>query len=171
MTPLKRFSVLGICFVLITGTLSHFLYDWTNRNFLTGLFSPVNESVWEHMKLIFFPMLFYSLILFVKLKTEYPCIISSVCFGILTGTFLIPVLFYAYTCLLGQNVFLLDLATFVLSAAAAFFAVYKLTESCRLKSLAPLLLALTGTLFLCFLWFSYHPPDLFLFADPAALRT
>ena len=114
----------GILFTSILGTLSHFLYEWSGGNLYVGFFAPVNESVWEHMKLIFFPMLFYSLILFVKLKTEYPCIISSVCFGILTGTFLIPVLFYAYTCLLGKNVFLLDLATFVLSAAAAFFCVF-----------------------------------------------
>ncbi len=121
MNRLKRNMIIGVVFVLITGVLSHFLYEWTGNSFLAGLFTPVNESVWEHMKLLFFPMLFYSLILIIASKESYDCLASSLCFGILTGTLLIPVLFYAYTSLLGKNVLALDIATFALSVIWAFW--------------------------------------------------
>ena len=53
---LKTYTIIGVFFVLAAGSLAHFLYDWTGSNAIAGLFVPVNESVWEHMKLLFFPM-------------------------------------------------------------------------------------------------------------------
>ncbi|MDD7025196.1 MAG: DUF6512 family protein, partial [Oscillospiraceae bacterium] len=57
MNKLKCYTITGILFVIITGTISHFVYEWSQNNFILGLFFPVNESTWEHMKLLFFPML------------------------------------------------------------------------------------------------------------------
>ena len=65
---LKRYTIAGLIFVLITGTLAHFAYEWSGCNRLLGLFFPVSESTWEHMKLIFFPLLLYSLFMTHKLK-------------------------------------------------------------------------------------------------------
>lgn len=165
MKQLKKYMIAGIFFVLITGTLAHFIYEWTGNNFTAGLFTPVNESVWEHMKLIFFPMLIYSLAAVSKLRKDDPCIISAFCFGILSGTILIPVFFYAYTSVLGKNIFALDVCTFVLSTVIAFYSVYKLILSCRLKASCLLPCGLVAVLFVCFLVFSYHPPELPIFAD------
>lgn len=72
MKTLRRYTVIGILFVMLTGTLAHFLYDWSGKHAVVGLFSPVNESVWEHMKLLFFPMLLYSLFLIGRLKGDFP---------------------------------------------------------------------------------------------------
>ena len=66
MKRLKCFTIAGIFFVLITGSLAHFLYGWSGNNHIVGLFTPVSESIWEHMKLIFFPMLIYTCIIFLK---------------------------------------------------------------------------------------------------------
>lgn len=96
MKQLKCFIIIGIVFVLIAGSLAHFLYDWTGRNDIVGLFTPINESIWEHMKLLFFPMLLYTLLMIFKFKDNRLCIASSFSFGILAGTFLIPILYYAY---------------------------------------------------------------------------
>lgn len=134
LKQLKCYTIIGIIFVIITGSLAHFVYEWTGNNFIAGLFTPVNESVREHMKLIFFPMLLYGLFMNWKLKKEFPCVTSSLCFGILLGTFLVPVFFYTYIFLIGHDVFLLDIATFVVSIVIAFAAVYKLTLSCRMQS-------------------------------------
>ncbi len=46
-----------ILFVIVLGTLMHFMYNWSGKHPFAGLIAPVNESVWEHMKLLFFPML------------------------------------------------------------------------------------------------------------------
>jgi hypothetical protein len=55
------YIISGVIFTFLAGTLLHFTYEWSGNNFWVGLFSPVNESTWEHMKLLFFPMLFYSI--------------------------------------------------------------------------------------------------------------
>ena len=60
MNNLKSYTLAGTIFVLVLGTLSHFFYEWSNDNPLIGLFSPINESVWEHMKLLSF-LCFYLL--------------------------------------------------------------------------------------------------------------
>lgn len=166
MNHLKRAIIIGIAFVLIIGSLAHFLYDWTGNNPIVGLFTPINESIWEHMKLLFFPMLFYSLILFFQYKDSCPCILSALCSGILAGTFLIPIFFYSYTTLLGMDIFILDIATFIVSVIIAFWLSYRLTLSCKLKYFTPFLSLLVCILFICFLYFTYHPPDLAIFEVP-----
>lgn len=167
MKSLKRHTVLGILFVLFVGTLAHFLYDLSDNNHMIGLFTPVNESVWEHMKLLFFPMLLYSLFMVSHLKDDYPCIVSSSCFGILAGTLLIPILYYAYTGLLGRDYFILDIGTFIVSVLFAFWISYRLTLSCKAKPCTAFLCILTGILFICFIRFTYHPPALAIFAEPS----
>lgn len=118
------------------------------------------------MKLLFFPMLLYSAVLVLRFKDKEPCMMCSLCFGSLLGTFLIPVLYYTYTAVLHRDFFVLDIATFLISAVAAFYAAYRLTQSCRLQSYATLIYALTAVLFFCFMLFTYDPPSLGLFNDP-----
>ncbi|MCI9369952.1 MAG: hypothetical protein HFH65_06470 [Lachnospiraceae bacterium] len=167
MKQLKNYTIIGIIFVLITGTLAHFLYKWSGNNYIIGLFTPINESVWEHMKLLFFPMLIYSLIMIFKLKENYPCITCSLCFGILTGTLLIPVLFYTYSYILSKDIFILDIGTFILSVIIAFWLSYKFTQSCILKPYTFLLCILVGIVFICFTVFTIYPPDIMIFKEPA----
>lgn len=165
MKTLKCCLIIGIIVVIITGTLAHFVYEWTGNNSVAGLFVPVNESVWEHMKLIFFPMLFYSIFASAKLKADYPYIASSLCFSILIGTLLIPVLFYAYTYILGKNFLVLDIIIFALSTALAFFAAYKFAVSCHFRFHSILLYCLTGILLILFILFTYQPPETEIFTS------
>ena len=167
MKNLKSALIIGTIFVLITGTLSHFVYDWSGQNFIVGFFSPVNESTWDHMKLSFFPMLLFSVYLAAMLKGKYPCIISASACGILLATFLIPVLFYTYSGILGKTLMPLDIATFILSVLAAFFAIYRLTLSCKASSFSFALWTAVVITGICFLLFTYLPPQIGLFQDPA----
>ncbi|MDE6714808.1 MAG: hypothetical protein K2K20_13870 [Lachnospiraceae bacterium] len=166
MKHLKQYTMIGIIFVLITGTLAHFLYDWTGNNRIVGLFTPINESIWEHMKLLFFPMLIYSLIMILKFHRKYSCITSALCFGILTGALLIPLFYYAYTYILGSNVFMMDISIYILSIVIAFWLSYKLTLSHRLESYTSILGMLVSVLFVCFFIFTYRPPEAVIFQDP-----
>lgn len=171
MKHLKHYSITGIIFVLMIGTLAHFFYNWSGNNYIVGLFTPVNESVWEHMKLLFFPMLIYSLIMTLKFRKQYSCVTSALCFGILAGAFLIPLFYYVYTSILGKNTFILDIGIFVLSIVIAFWCSYKLTLSCKLESFTFLLCMLVCALFVSFLMFTYHPPNAVIFQDPTVLQT
>ncbi|MGN0349019.1 MAG: DUF6512 family protein [Roseburia sp.] len=166
MKKLKHYTIAGAIFVLIVGTLSHFIYEWLGQNFIIGFFFPVNESTWEHMKICFFPMLIYSLFMSKRLKNDYPCVTSSLLLGTLFGTFLIPVIFYTYTGILGKNYLALDIATFILSVIFAFAAVYKFTLSCKAASCALLLKQFVLIIAVCFFVFTYLPPDMGLFISP-----
>lgn len=166
MNDLKRLTLKGICIVIVLGTLWHFVYEWTGKNFIARLFFPVSESTWEHMKLCFFPMSLYSLYMNKKLKAQYPCITSALLLGILIGTFSIPVIFYTYSGILGFHSLFLDMVTFVASILLGFWAVYKFSSSNKLSSYQTLLKGLVFLLLLCFFVFSYFPPSIGLFANP-----
>ena len=52
---LLKLDIIGFVFVSVIGTLAHFVFEWSGNNTVVGLFCPINESPWEHLKLIFFP--------------------------------------------------------------------------------------------------------------------
>ena len=53
---MKKRYALAFLLTALAGTALHFAYDWCLSP-LVGLFAPVNESVWEHLKLLFWPFL------------------------------------------------------------------------------------------------------------------
>lgn len=165
MNLLKRFCLIGAVFTIIVGTISHFVYEWTGNNFLVGLFFPVNESTWEHMKLIFFPMFAYALVAGKKAEERYPCIYNAMFTGILAGLAMIPVLFYTYTGILGFNVNWLNIAVYVISVLVAYFVVYKTAENCAGKD-SKVLRYLMYALLVAFMVFSVYSPGIGLFAEP-----
>ena len=167
MNKLKCYTIIGTIFVIITGTISHFIYEWSGNNFILGLFFPVSESVWEHMKLCFFPTLIYSFFMNRRLKDNYPCVTSALLLGTLLGTCLIPVFFYTYTGILGRSFLALDIATFVLSVIFAFVAVYKCTLSCKINSFTFALCLLVFGMAVCFFAFTYNPPNIGIFISAA----
>ena len=64
---IKKWQIFASIFCLILGTILHFTYEWFNYNVIVGLFSTINESVWEHLKLLFYPMFFISIIGYFKI--------------------------------------------------------------------------------------------------------
>ena len=169
MDLLKKTLLAGFLATLVMGTLFHFVYGWTENWVVAGFFVPVNESTWEHMKLLFFPMLLCSFPIKRILSARYPCVSSALSLGNLAGTFLIPVLFYTYTGVLGTNIMVLDLLTFFLSVLAAFYLVLRFTRSCRVQRWEAVLNSLMVILFFCFLLFTYMPPEIGLFQPPVPL--
>lgn len=173
MNRLKFYVVMGAVFVLITGTLSHFVYGWSGENPVAGLFFPVNESTWEHMKLVFFPTLIYGLFLYNKMWEDAPCIRSAVPAAILAGTASVPVLFYTYSGILGRDYFILDIAVFILSVLIAFFVLWRIARRdsaspvCQ-KTAGSLLNAAVILITVLFILFSYDPPGLGIFAEPVS---
>lgn len=157
------YMLAGIIFVSILGTLMHFVYDWSGHHYLVGYIAPVSESTWEHMKLLFFPALLYAIFAILKLHRQYPCAESAFWAGILSGTFLIPVIFYTYTGVLGFHSLFLDIMVFLFSVAAAFVITYKLTLSCRISDFLPALRCVLVILIIAFFIFTYAPLGLGLF--------
>ncbi len=157
---------IGFVFVSISGTLLHFLYDISGGNLFFALFSGVNESTWEHMKLIFFPMLLFALIecKFFGCEDVFWCV--KLC-GIVSAISLIPILYYTYNGAFGNSPDWLNISFFYISAAAAFLLEAKLSErksTCRFsQSISIFVLCCIGASFVIF---TFTPPHLPLFEDP-----
>ena len=98
---MKSYTKWGMLLVIFLGVVLHFLYEFTGKSVWAGLFSPINESIWEHMKLAFFPLLVYFLYEIFRVHKKIPSLSPASAWGILTGTFSIPVIFYTYTGILG----------------------------------------------------------------------
>lgn len=97
-----KLQIIGFSVTALGGVLLHFLYDLTGNNILISVVSAVNESTWEHMKLLFFPMFIFALTeySFLKERKNFWCIKLI---GILAGLVLIPVLFYTYNGVFGKS--------------------------------------------------------------------
>jgi len=132
------YTLAGIFFTIIAGTFSYFLYQWSGNNQYIGLVAPVSESVWEHMKLLFFPMLLYFLFEKLMMENYPPSLPSRNVLALLFGVLLIPVLYYTYTGVLGFHLISLDIAVFYLSVVFGFLlrhalpAAKKISTPCRL---------------------------------------
>lgn len=165
---LVNYSVTGIIIVSITGTLAHFIYDWTGQNRIIGLFTAVNESTWEHMKLLFFPMLLFSIFTWIKLRKRVPAAQSAMLIATLVGTALIPVLFYTYTGILGVMITVANLAIYYVSVITSFIIFYLIASRYKLEEVS-IIMYLIITVFICmFFLFTYDPPNLGIFIDPTA---
>lgn len=164
---LSVWQMTGFVFTGITGTLLHFVYGWTGEQPLAGLLSATNESIWEHMKLLYVPMVIFAAAESRLSRVEEEKFWWIKLFGMLTGLVLIPTLYYTYTGALGVFWDWFNIAIFFIAAMTVFWLETVLFQrwKCRLRSSwVPLaLLLLIGSLFVIFTFF---PPKIPLFAAP-----
>mgnify|MGYP000497216402 CR=1 FL=1 len=106
----------GFLFTAAVGALLHFVYQWSGSSTLAAAFSAVNESTWEHMKLLFFPYVFVLRGPGDRPGTAVPQFSGGPGRQHPGGLILIPVLFYTYTGVLGRDVMWADVAVFILAA-------------------------------------------------------
>ena len=111
------FQFLGLIFVSVSGVLLHFAFDWSDGSFFIAPFSAVNESIWEHMKLLFYPMLGFAVLEHRLLKDPGPSFWYVKMKGILLGFVLIPVIYYTYTGALGVMADWFNIAIFFIVSA------------------------------------------------------
>ena len=69
-TRWRTWEVIGLLWTLAAGNLLHFVYDWAGKSTVAALFAAVNESTWEHMKLLAVPWILFSLVEYIALRTD-----------------------------------------------------------------------------------------------------
>ena len=158
-------SLMGFAVTSLGGTLLHFLYDWLGKASWIAPFSGVNESTWEHMKLLFWPMLLYAVLqsFFFRDRQDFWCVkLKSIALGLV----LIPVIFYTYNGVIGKSPDWINIAIFFVCAAIAY--IYEVRQlgkemPCKHPKLALALLCFIATLFVIF---TFATPELGIFKDP-----
>lgn len=169
MQTKNRLNLFRFIFISILGVLLHFTYEWSGENPAVGLFSAVNESTWEHLKLIFFPMLLLTLIEFlwahIQEKPLPENYLPARTIGILSGMAFIVIVFYTLNGVLGRNYEFLNIAIYFAGV------IYALQTENRLYSrqthindyVAMTILAIFAVAFFAF---TKYPPELGIFANP-----
>jgi hypothetical protein len=158
-------EIAGAVFIIFLGTALHFTFDFSGRNPLVGSFSAVNESVWEHLKLPFWPSLLWMLIEMYPLRKSISNFFSAKAVGIIAMIAIIPAVFYAYTSF-GEEILAVDIATFMIAVIVGQIISYKLFKkdkpSKRTEIIAITVIALLAVIFAAF---TFYPPHLSIFHD------
>ena len=167
----SKLNLFRFIFISILGVLLHFTYEWSGDNPAVGLFSAVNESTWEHLKLIFFPMLLLtlteSLWAHIQEKPLPENFLPARTIGILSGMAFIVVVFYTLNGVLGRNYEFLNIALYFAGV------IYALRTENRLESRQMCIndyvsMTILAILTVAFFAFTNYPPELGIFADPTA---
>ena len=160
-----KFYVFSIIFTIILGTLLHFTYEWSGNNLFIASFSAVNESTWEHLKLVFFPMLITIIIENFYLNDDFKKYLCAKTIGIIIAILFITIFFYTYTGILGTHYAILDIGSFIFSVILAEYITYikmKNDFTCNIKISIIILILLS----ISFILFTYFPPKINYFKDP-----
>lgn len=166
-SKIKRWQIFSTIIVMILGTLLHFTYEWSGQNNVVALFSAVNESVWEHLKLLFFPMLLVTIIGFILNGKYLPGYVCASTIGIVASMLFTVFFYYIYTGIVGKDIAVVNILSFFVSVALGGYVTYKLMQipfpCCTRASFIFL-----ATLAIYFFIFTFCPPDLGIFKDPVS---
>jgi len=162
---LIKFQIFSAIFSITLGTILHFTYTWSGNNSIVSLFSAINESTWEHLKLLFFPMLITIIIGYFIFKDTSPNFLCSKTIGIITAMLFTVIFFYTYTGIIGTNYAFLNILIFILSVIIGEYVTYILTiNHFRFNNIFCLFILIIFTIF--FFIFTFNPPKINLFKDP-----
>jgi hypothetical protein len=162
---LKR-ELNGIWVIFLLGALFHFLYELTGSHPPVGAFAPVNESIFEHLKMTFWPTILWSIFSYRFLKTNARNFLVSRGAALFTMPIVILLLFYSYTALTGAENVIVDIVIFLIAIAAGQMAGYWLLIRKPLPIwLAAISVILIITLGFTYIFFTFYPPYTSLFLD------
>ena len=160
----KKFLIAAVI-AAAAGSALHFLYDAV-PNPLTALISPVNESVWEHLKLLFWPMLLTGFWLARGTQDR-----SALWSGIFTAELVMPLFllgcYYLLGCGFGVTSLPLDIALYVVTVCFGFRIAYAIFRSKKPEKAAGWLLLPVILYGASLILFTFAAPPLAVFTPPA----
>ncbi len=172
----KKYTVLTLIMLIAAlgaGFLWHFLFELSKDNFFVGLFTPVNESVWEHLKLLFFPFILTMIIEYFIYGKDVYNFFSSKLFGISVGIITVITNYYTTVGAFGINNMAVNIGIFIFSVIISYIlSYYRMIKGGKIggglwESASIFILAIYFSLFLIF---TYYPPHIPLFRDPTTMN-
>ena len=162
---LKKVKIIGTIVIFLFCFPLHFLYDFS-PNFLTSIISPINESIWEHMKLIYTSYLIWGIVEYFLLKN------NKNINNFFIQLFLVPIfgiciyliIYLPIYNLFGENLIVSILLLFIIIALEQIFS-YFFLKSEEIKN--DKIIGIIGSLlvYIIFGYFTYFPLDNYLFWD------
>lgn len=161
-----NYELIGMVFIILLGSLFHFIFELSGFNVVVGAFSAVNESIWEHLKLGFSPLIIYTVIEYWKIKNKTNNYFLAKAVAAYSIILVIPAIFYAYTSITYDAILAIDIGSFIVAVVVGQFLSYKLLtfkqQSRTVELLSVIALVVLAILFVVF---TFYPPRLPLFQD------
>ena len=163
---LKRIKIIAIIGIFIISFASHFLYDLF-PNILMSIFFPINESIFEHMKLIFTSTLIYGIIDYFLIKKNnitYNNFPFQLFFTSLISIPIYLIMYLPIRYLFGEHLIIsisLLLITYIISQIISY---YILTTK-QIPYINHLTIPLIIIVYIIFTILTYNPPKNFFFYD------
>lgn len=162
----KKLELIGIGIVFGLAVLFHYIYRWTGV-FLFSVFSAVNESVWEHVKITFYAALFYGIFEYYYAFKDNWNFVFGKALGLILIPLFIPFVHTVYTGLAGHSVLWADILIALLAGAACQgLSLSAVCENKDFSPMKPLALGAVAMLVLLFTLFTYWPPEFSVFSVP-----
>ena len=162
----RTWETAGMLVTLLLGNGLHFLYDWTGQAGWASYISAVNESTWEHMKLLAVPWILWTAVTCI-VRRGLSCAGPRAA-GLLAGLALIPAVFYTYTGILGRSIDVVNVLLFQAAVLLAYWVSRTLQKRGALT--APAWQAAGAAVQIAiaalFAVWTASPPELPLFVDP-----
>lgn len=162
---IRNYQIFSVVLAFVLGTLLHFTYKLSGENRIVAIFSSINESVWEHLKLLYFPMLLSTIIGLFYFGKNIPNFLCSKAIGIITALVFTVVFFFTYTGILGRHIAAIDIASFFIAVVLGEFISYLLIVN-KFKCNNKIAIIILITLFLSFIIFTFYTPNIGVFKDP-----
>lgn len=167
---IKKFRLLeliGIPVIYLVASILHFTYDLTNGSVLSILFSAVNESVWEHVKIFAVGFTLWALIELLWLKPPFQKFVTAKVFSLYILSLSIIVFFYGYNIFTSEPILWLDLVSSFIFVIFTQYISYRLIVSDnKISDYFPVAVMLLMLYYLMFFSFTLFPPKIDLFRDP-----
>ena len=160
----------SIPLIALPASVMHFVYELSGNMAAVGLFAPVNESVWEHQKLAFIPMLLWWIISFIHLRKRQGISALRWFYSAAVAELVCPLFiisfYYIHTGALGLHSLLLDVASLLIGVILGQIGGLHAYRYSRLNRIWVLVIfMMTALLFLAYIAFTLAPPHLPLFMD------
>ena len=161
-----KWELIGIAVISLLGAFFHFLFELTGEWPPVGFFTAVNESVFEHLKLTFWPTVIYSALTYRVLKKQTENYFIAKAAAVFAMPLTILILFYAYTELSGWDSLAIDIVIFIIAIAVGQIVSYKIMILKRLpRSLNYVSSGLIVALALVYGLLTFYPPHISMFLD------
>jgi len=115
----ETYTLIGILVLFVVGSLFHFLYSLTGECFIVGLFVPINESIFEHTKMVVLPIFIWWFIFYLFRKKDLfvNAWFTSALIAMISAIIAIPMLFYFYSQAFGIESLVIDILILLVSLA------------------------------------------------------
>jgi hypothetical protein len=140
LRTIRKYETIGFIFTLIIGTLLHFTYKWSGYNNIIACFSATNESVFQHLKLLFFPAMVYTLFEYLILGEKSENIVFTRYIGTFIGMFVIASGYYTYSGIIGTNFLVIDIILFIIACIVPMLFTIRKSRHLRKRNLLGLIL-------------------------------